>query len=375
MNEKEIGELRRHLRADRCAVNALYGCFVNDKKEIVSTFRQSLAMTPSDDAEAILNIVRKALSGTVGKNLLSLPFTTEQVMDSDEHRLFSALRQQDETGEQAIMQLFEQTAATLRMESPYLILLAQDSYDVPAFGKDGLDGAESTDVFTYCICAVCPVKETKPALGFFPSENAFKSLMSNRVIAAPELGFMFPSFDDRCANIYDLLYYTKNAGANHPEFIEEVVHTAVPMPADLQKDTFNDVLESALSDACSLDVAMELREAICEQLEDAKMADDDEPPVVSKKDVSRILRKCGVEESRVETFEAEYQEAFGNTDLPPKNIVNPKQIEVQTPDVQIRVNPDRPDLIDTRTIDGIKYILIRAENGVSVNGMQIKIGE
>ena len=372
MNEKEIGELRRRLRADKCAINDLYGCFVNEKKEIVSTFRQPLGMTPSDDVDAVLQVMRKALSGTPGKNLLTLPFTTEQVMDSDEHRLFSALRTRDAQSEPAIQALFEQTAACLSMENPYIILLAQDSYDVPAVGRDGLDG-DGADVFTYCLCAICPVKETRPALGFFPTENTFRSLLGNRVIGAPELGFLFPSFDDRTANIYDLLYYTKNSAANHPEFIEQVAHTAVPMPADEQKDTFNGILENALSDACSLDLAVELRDAICEQIEEAKEVHADEPPVVSKKDVSRVLRRCGVAEERVEAFEQEYQEAFGTADLPPKNIVNPKQFEVATPDVQIRVAPDHSYLISTRTIDGVPYILVRADSGVAVNGMQVQI--
>ena len=36
MNEKEIGEIRRHLRRDRSNMTAIYGCFVNDNKEIIS---------------------------------------------------------------------------------------------------------------------------------------------------------------------------------------------------------------------------------------------------------------------------------------------------------------------------------------------------
>ena len=372
MNEKEIGELRRHLRADKCSVNDLYGCFVNEKKEIVTTFRQPLGLTPSDDAEAVLQIMRKALSGTVGKNLLALPFSTEQVMDSDEHRMFSALRTRDQSCEAAVGALFEQTAAALRMETPYLILLAQDSYDVPAVGKDGLDG-DGAEVFNYCLCAVCPVKETRPALGFFPAENTFRSLLSNRVICAPELGFLFPSFDERTANIYDVLYYTKHSAENHAEFIEQVMRTVVPMPADEQKDTLNGILESVLSEECSLDLAVELRDAICEQLDEAQQSHAEEPPVVSKKDVSRVLRRCGVGEERVEAFEREYQETFGSADIPPKNLVDRRRFEVTTPDVQIRVSPERSYLVSTRTIDGVPYILIRAEDGVEVNGMLVQI--
>lgn len=370
MTDKEIGELRRRLRPDSCAVQAVYGCFVNDKKEIVCLFRQSLALSARDDAEAVLKLMRKTLTGAAGKNLLTVPFTTQQVMDSPEHRMFSALRTPGDAGDAAVQALFEQTAAALRMEENYLILLVRDSYDVPAADRRN----DSTEVFTYCVCAVCPVKASKPALGFFPSENALRELTQNSVISPPEIGFLFPSFDDRTANIYDLTYYTKHSAYNHPEFLEEVAHAAAPMPADTQKESFNEVLERSLSESCNLQVAVSLRDTLCEQLDAAKEEPDAEPPAVTKSGVSRILRDNGVSEPELEAFSAAFDETFGeNAALPPQNLVDRKQIEVVTPDVQIRIHPDRSDLLETRIIDGVHYILIRAENGVEVNGVNLRV--
>ncbi len=373
MNEKETGELRRRLRPDRCAVSAVYGCYVNEKKEIAANFRQSLAMLPKEDTEAVLQLMRKTLSGGIGRNLLALPFSTGQVMDSDEHRLLSAMRAGGEESEPAIQAFFEQTAAALQMEGSYLILLIQDRYDVPAYGKDGNENEESDEVFAYCIGAVCPIKERKPALGFFPSENALKTLMGNNVIAPPEIGFLFPSFDDRTANIYDLSYYTKRSAENHPEFITEVLRLAPPMPADMQKDAFTDVLEQTLMDDCGLKVAVAVRDTLCEQIAEYKEdKDNEEPLTVSKTGVSRILRDCGVKDEKVERFEAAFTDSFGeNASLPPQNLVNTRLIEVETPDAQIKLNSERSDLLDVRIIDGVRYILIRAENGVTVNGVTL----
>ena len=373
MNEKEIGELRRRLCVDRCAVNTLYGCFVNEKKEIVTDFRLPLAMLPREDGEAILQLMRKTLSGGIGKNLLTLSFSVAQVMDSAEHRLFSALRADGEQSEPAIQALFEQTAASLQMDGCYLILLARDRYDVPVYGKDGADGGESDEVYSYCICAVCPIKETKPALGFFPGENVLKSLMGNNVIAAPEIGFLFPSFDDRTANIYDLTYYTKSSAGTHPEFITEVARVPVPMPADLQKDAFTDILEQTLADDCGLNVAVAVRDTLCERIAEYKEdKDNEEPLTVSKTGVSRILRDCGVKDEKIGRFETAFEESFGaNATLPPQNLINTRQIEVETPDAQIKINTERSDLLDVRIIDGVRYILIRAENGVTVNGVTL----
>ena len=45
----------------------------------------------------------------------------------------------------------------------------------------------------------------------------------------------------------------------------------------------------------------------------------------------------------------------------------------RTPDVTIHVNPERSDLVQTRMIEGTRYILIRANEGVEVNGVSIQI--
>lgn len=375
MNDKETGELRRRLKTDKCAVNCIYGCFVNEKKEIVSQFRQTLGLMDRDDSDCLLNIIRKTLSGTLGKNLIDLPFTNEQVMDSPEHRLLSDLRMPGEHCEEAVRFFFETAAESLAMEENYLILLAQDAYDVPSFGSDGNKAEESETVFNYCICAVCPLKDTKPALGFYAHDNSFRSLTSDRVLGFPELGFMFPSFDDRAANIYDVLYYTKNTQNNHPEFIENVLHLMVPMPADEQKETFNSILSETLSEDCSLNVAVAVRDSICETITEYKTEKKEEdPPVITKRSVSRVLEDCGVSAERVEAFGKKYDESFGEAaELPMQNFVDTKQISVATPDVSIKISSDRSDLIQTRVIDGKHYILIRAESSVEVNGVSINI--
>ena len=41
--------------------------------------------------------------------------------------------------------------------------------------------------------------------------------------------------------------------------------------------------------------------------------------------------------------------------------------------MRIQVNPERGDLVETRIIDGARYILIRAEESVEVNGVPICI--
>ena len=76
MNDKEIGELRRHLRRDRSNMTAVCGCYVNAQKEIITQFRQSLGMMPENEAEKYFAYLKRTLSGTIGKNLIDISFKT-----------------------------------------------------------------------------------------------------------------------------------------------------------------------------------------------------------------------------------------------------------------------------------------------------------
>ena len=92
MIDKEIGEIRRRVRRDRSNMTALYGCFVNENKEIISQFRQSTGMMPENESDKYFALLRRALSGSIGKNLIDIAFKTSQVAGSPEHKLLMDLR-------------------------------------------------------------------------------------------------------------------------------------------------------------------------------------------------------------------------------------------------------------------------------------------
>ena len=87
MNEKEIGEIRRRVRRDRSNMTAIYGCYVNDNKEIVSEFRSSTGMMSENESEKYYALLKRSLSGSIGKNLIDICFKTSQVANSPEHKL------------------------------------------------------------------------------------------------------------------------------------------------------------------------------------------------------------------------------------------------------------------------------------------------
>lgn len=93
MINKEISEIRRHLRRDRSNITHLFGCYVNENGEVISEFRQSVALMPENESDKYFALLRRTLSGGLGKNLIDITFKTSQVADSPEHKLLMGLRE------------------------------------------------------------------------------------------------------------------------------------------------------------------------------------------------------------------------------------------------------------------------------------------
>ena len=377
MIDKEISEIRRHLRRDRSNMTVIYGCYVNDNKEIISEFRQSTGIMPENEGDKYFALLRRTLSGTIGRNLIDITFKTSQVASSPEHKLLMDLRASQLKDDELRLSFYQKIIDSVVMEGNYLILLGYDTYDVPFKSKDdAFQKDNSEETYSYLLCAICPVKQTKGGLHYIPEEKTFHDGGSNQMISAPALGFLFPAFDNRATNIYNALYYTHDVKTGQDALIEALFNTPVPQPAEEQKKTFEALLTTSLGDECSLDVVQTVHDQLRERIALHKEAKVPEPLMVAKADVKEVLAACGVSEEHLSKFSVDYDEAFGfEADLHPRNIIDDKHFELKTPDVVIKVDPNRNDLIETRVIGGVKYIMICADEAVEVNGVNITIAD
>ena len=375
MNQKEISELRRRFRADRNAFSRVYGCYVNASREVISTIDEPLGMLPQEEAEQYLGLLKKALSGTLGKNLIDIVFSTRQVVDSEEHRLLSALRDtalKDET----VRQTFYQRAIdALDMEGNYLLLVAHDAYDVPYRGEDAADQSETaSEVFSYIVCCVCPVRDGRLELSYCPGENEFHNFLPRQLVAAPELGFLFPAFDDRAANIYGALAYTRKPEELHQPFLDAIFHVEPPMSAPEQREAFQTALSDALEGECSLEVVQAVHGRLTERIGQHKESRDPEPLTVTAREVGDILEDCGVGERQVAAFRESCGAQFGeDAPLRPANLIDSKRFAIKSAGITITVPPEESCLVEARVIDGRKYLLIPAGEGIEGNAVPVEV--
>lgn len=377
MNIKEVGELRRRQRRDRSNMTSIYGCYVNGQKEIISEFRQSLGIMPENEAEKYFGLMKKVLSGSIGKNLIDISFQTKQVMEGAEHKHLMQLLQTELKDEQLRMELYKKILDSVNVEENLLILIGYEAYDVPFRAKDdSLQADVSDNTYSYLLCAVCPVKQSKANLTYQADTKEFHERPLEQIACAPEAGFLFPAFDNRTANIYGALFYSRSPKENHQQLVESIFQVQPPKaPAD-QKKAFESLLTAAVAEECSMEMVQNVHDQLCQCIDLHKQSKIAEPLLIDKEQVKQALIASGVSEEHTAKFSVEFDSVFGyEAQLHPKNIINEKRFEIKTPDVSITVNPERSDLIETRTIGGVKYIMICADEEVEVNGVSIHIQE
>ena len=377
MNQKELNELRRRFKPDRTAISKVYGCYVNSSRQIISYVDAPLGLLSQEEQEMYLNLLKKSLSGTLGRNLIDIEFSTRQVADSDEHRLLQTLRQTELQDPNARESLYRRIIDAIDMgESSYLILLAADTYDVPHRSRDDQEVPDGSDtVFRYFVCAICPVKDPTLALQYSDQDKEFRGSSTGHIALPPVLGFLFPAFDDRSANIYNALFYSKDTAQLHQEVIDAVfcIQNA-PMSPQEQQNVFTSALTETLEKDCSYDVVQAVHEQLRGRIQEHKDSRDPEPLTLSVREVGDVLTGSSVPEEKAEAFQEACRRQYGqDAALNPRNIIEAGKFQITTPEVKITVPPEYSYMVETRIIDGRRFILIPADDGVEVNGIPVTI--
>lgn len=372
MTKQEISEIKKLLTPKKCSITRICGCYVDGEKNKKADFKQSFLALPEEEMFKYFEILRKNLSGSLGKNLLTLefPLKTEEAGGTQEFLL--RLRDSRLKDESLLEEFYDRIIANYEFVGNYLILVIHDAYDVPGKTSDGIEMEDASDeVYEYILACICPVELSKPGLSYNPEENNFQNRIRDWVVSLPETGFLFPAFNDRSSDIHSTLYYSKDSEELREGFVSELLGCPLPLSAGNQKETFQAIIEETLGDDCDIEIVKNIHDKLTEIAEEHK--DEPEPLVLAKNEVKTILADSGVSNEKLEEFDRHYDETAGETtSLLASNVMNTRTFEVKTPDVVIKVSPDRTDLIETRNINGRECLVIALDGGVIVNGITVR---
>lgn len=372
MNKKEVLEIRKQYKPEDCTITRICGCYVDGNKEIVAQSRDAFLSLPDEEIFKYLTIFRQTLSGTIGKNLINLEFPLAQEMPGGTQNFFLRLRDSKLQDEALINEFYQEIIENYNYGENYYIILIHAAYDIPGRALDGSEMFDASDeVYEYILCSICPVHLSKEGLCYNPQTNHMENRIRDWIVEAPEKGFLFPAFTDRSSDIHSLLYFSKQAENLQPEFIENTLGCVFPMSAGSQKSTFQAVVMNTLGEECDYDIVRNIHDNLNELVEDAKSSP--ELPILSKPEIKRLLSESGVSEERMESFDANFDYIAGEkAEFLAPLITETRKFHISTPDIVIKVNPERADLVETKVIDGRPCLVIEMNDQVEVNGVQIR---
>lgn len=374
MIKQEINELKRLYTPSNCSITRICGCYVDGEKNKKTEFKEAFLSLPEEEIFKYFELLRKTLSGSLGKNLLNLDFPLLSEQEGGTQAALLALRDSKLKDDALIEEFYDRVINTYEYVGNYLILLIHDAYDVPGKTTDGLTMDDASDtVFEYIMCCICPVNLSKPGLSYDSINNEFHNRIRDWVVEMPETGFLFPCFNDRATDIHSTLFYSKNPEEAHGEFVENILGCTLPLSAGTQKEAFLALIEETLGDEVGYEVVKNIHENLTEMIEEHK--EIPEPLTLNKHQVKNLFEKSGVREEKLTDFDKLYDAAAGeDTSLFVNNVANVRTFEVKTPDVVVKVNPERADLVNTLQIDGKRCLVIEINDHVEVNGITIHQG-
>lgn len=252
-------------------------------------------------------------------------------------------------------------------------MLVHGSYDIPGRTQDGIRMADaSEEVYHFIELSICPVALLRDGLCYDAAEKAFFSRTEDWSVQKPEVGLLYPAFNERSSDIHAALWYAKNEKTRHDELAEALLGTELPRGETVEKDVFHAVLEAALGENCDYENVKNINEAVAGIAEAGKEAG--EPALIDQTDLRRIFYDNGADEETIERLDLAYDEIIGSKTQPllAENIAETKKISVRSDHLKMEIAPESAALIESRVIDGIEYFLVPVTDSVTVNGVQIR---
>lgn len=428
MNKKEVLELKKRLKKDAATFTRVCGCYVDANHEKVCKFGNTFLNLEEDEFYKYLEIANKALSGTLGNNLLELHFPIEEEEVGGRQQILMALRDTKLQDDNLLDTFYDLVIDTFDHAGNYLIVLFHDAYDVMTRTSDNNNLDESEEVYEYLICAICPVDLSKPGLGYLENEQRIGPRVRDWVVGAVDTAFLFPAFNDRSTDIHSTLFYTKNTKEPHSEFMANGLGCGIERTATEQKMAFHSIVRNVLGaeDEHTDEVLLDMQQNLSEMIDEYEKTHDDEEDVflLDKEVVGKLLADSNVTEEKAARIEKSVDEAFGEKPPAAEHVIDSRALaqnelrveklaledqvgsltvqlnqkddelkerttqliekqeeidnyiaETKTYDVVLRVKPEKASQIHSQMIDGQKCLVIPMgeDEHAAINGVNTTV--
>ena len=413
MNKRDVLELRRRYKKESCTISRMAGCYVDANKHKVLELNELFLNLPDEEFHKYMEIAKKTISGTIGNNILELDFPTEEEMAGGRQQFLHGLMSSNLENDELLERLYDLIIQSYQTIDNYLILVFRDSYDIISRTTDNLKLDESEEVYEYILVSVCPVNLSKPGLGYRQDENRIGARIRDWVVGAPDLGFLFPAFNDHSADMHKVDYFVRDAKDSHAEFVEDVLGCGAKRTAVEQRKTFSAIVKKAYGndEDKGTEVLMDIQESFNNRIEmgDEETGEKSSTPIyLDDRMIDEVLKENEISEEPARMIKKIVQEEFADETPQIDNLIDHKSLEEnlkvkheralvkevaslkeelknQTAtteeleekgyDIILKVKPGKAEKIKSEVIGEQKYVLIPIDDDdqINVNGASRKL--
>lgn len=371
MNKKEILELRKTFRPEECNISRIATCYVTSEKEKILEKSQAFLSLPEEEAFKYFDILKQALSGTVGKNLYTLKTNSINPADESPQKL-ETLRKYHMNDEGMLTDLFDSIIGSYDSSENYLIIVVNGLYDIPGVTSDDQELEDASDeVYSYILTCICPVELDEPGLSIDCTKPAILDKERDWMVKSPVNALLYPVFTDRATDIHHALYFAKKAENSQDDFLKELIGSEMMLSDKEEHEWFLDTLNHAHEEQMPLETAKEIHTKLVE-----KSLEKENLPsagMLSKKELLQVIDK-ELNADQVKDIDEDYDKTVGKeNDITIKNLVNPKKMVIQTGTAKVEIDSDYADMVETKRIDGRLYLAVPlTSNDILVDGCAVR---
>lgn len=371
MNKKEILELRKTFRPENCNISRIATCYVTSEKEKILEKSQAFLSLPEEEAFKYFDILKQALSGTVGKNLYTLKTNSIHPADESPQKL-ETLRKYHMNDEGMLTDLFDSIIGSYDSSENYLIIVVNGLYDIPGVTSDDQELEDASDeVYSYILTCICPAELDEPGLSIDCTKPAILDKERDWMVKSPVNALLYPAFTDRATDIHHALYFAKKAENSQDDFLKELIGSEMMLSDKEEHEWFLDTLNHAHEEQMQLETAKEIHTKLVE-----KSLEKENLPsagMLSKKELLQVIDK-ELNADQVKDIDEDYDKTVGKeNDITIKNLVNPKKMIIQTGTAKVEIDSDYADMVETKRIDGRLYLAVPlTSNDILVDGCAVR---
>lgn len=203
IEREDMLELTRRITPERNCFGRIAGSYRDSEGYDDGSFNTFFLGLKPSEKNLNLSIAKTIPYAKTNEDLKAYDFPGNSRHSAEMKQLLSTLNDCELKNDALLDVFYEQVSSRLKMNHDYCIYVYHGTYDVPVKGKDKewLEGSEV--VYSFLICAICPVT-------------------GNYEAGMPECGFLYPSFMNRCSDS-DYISVYQNKTTQHPELISEIL--------------------------------------------------------------------------------------------------------------------------------------------------------